>query len=270
MPAEPLVLLYHSIAEVPGDPLRVSPERFGEQLDVLKELTEPVPLRDLAHRGPSPRHVAVTFDDGYADNLTTARPALERRGIPATIFVATGALRSGAEFWWDELERLAPGSRRELGDGFKRLLPEERDEVLTELRESRPGAPDPPPSHRLLTPAELVALADGGLVEIGAHTVTHPRLSELPVEAQEAEIVESRRELEELLGRPVRGFAYPYGEAGDYGYGTVALVKASGFDHACSVGHRVSALPRLEILRKHILDWPADEFERRLSGWLSV
>ena len=54
MPTEPVVLLYHSIAEVPGDPLRVSPERFGEQLDVLEALAEPVPLRSEALlKGPS-------------------------------------------------------------------------------------------------------------------------------------------------------------------------------------------------------------------------
>jgi peptidoglycan/xylan/chitin deacetylase (PgdA/CDA1 family) len=90
--------------------LRVSPRNFAEQMLVLREAANAVSLERLhtmldAEAVP-PRTVVVTFDDGYVDNLIHARPALERSGVPATVFVATGRIGSSDEFWWDELDRL--------------------------------------------------------------------------------------------------------------------------------------------------------------------
>lgn len=108
----PLILLYHRVSGGGPDPwsLAVTPEHFAQHLEVLRGLARPVPLRRLVGelRGgrPSPRSVAITFDDGYADNLYHARPLLERYDAPATVFVASGALGRGREFWWDELERV--------------------------------------------------------------------------------------------------------------------------------------------------------------------
>ncbi len=106
------VLLYHRVADVPTDPfsLSVSPARFAEQLAVLRRHAVPLSLEELVdgiERGGLPRRaVAVTFDDGYRDNLLTAAPLLERHRVPATVFVATGYAEAQREFWWDELERL--------------------------------------------------------------------------------------------------------------------------------------------------------------------
>ena len=50
--------------------------------------------------------VCITFDDGYADNLWNAKPLLEQYEVPTTVFVTTGYISEGKEFWWDELERL--------------------------------------------------------------------------------------------------------------------------------------------------------------------
>jgi peptidoglycan/xylan/chitin deacetylase (PgdA/CDA1 family) len=106
-----VILLYHRVASPALDPqlLCVSPERFEAHLDVLRGY-RPTPLGEMARRAADGedlrRRVSVTFDDGYVDNGTTARPMLEARYIPATVFVATGYADSGREFWWDELERL--------------------------------------------------------------------------------------------------------------------------------------------------------------------
>jgi len=111
-----VVLIYHRVAKLERDPqlLAVTPERFDEHIELLAREYAPVPLASLAEslrRGQVPhRGVAVTFDDGYADSLTHAEPALRRHGVPATVFVSSGYLGGTREFWWDELERvlLAP------------------------------------------------------------------------------------------------------------------------------------------------------------------
>lgn len=106
------VLGYHRIAHLDIDPwnLAVTPESFKSQLDVLRRRFRPVSLRQLRAELVDGRlergSVAVSFDDGYADNLTVAKPLLERFAIPATVFLVTSALESDSEFWWDELARL--------------------------------------------------------------------------------------------------------------------------------------------------------------------
>jgi peptidoglycan/xylan/chitin deacetylase (PgdA/CDA1 family) len=104
-------------------------------------------------------------------------------------------------------------------------------------------------------------------VEIGAHTLTHPSLPALGSEEQRAEIAGSRERLEELTGRPLESFAYPYG---DYDGATVRLVKRSGFRTACTIHeNRLTRLSSPFLLpRFPVRDWPADELERRLAAWL--
>lgn len=106
------VLAYHRVASPPSDPqlLCVAPERFAQQLRALRSVGECVSLRDLvrahaANRLPR-RAIAITFDDGYADNLTVAEPLLRTAAVPATVFVSTGGLAEGHPFWWDEVESL--------------------------------------------------------------------------------------------------------------------------------------------------------------------
>jgi peptidoglycan/xylan/chitin deacetylase (PgdA/CDA1 family) len=113
-----VVLLYHRVAELDADPQRlaVTAAAFEAHLDILRRGAAPLPLAELvrrAHDGSLPaRAVAITFDDGYADNLAVAAPLLDRYGVPATVFIASGAVGDGREFWWDALERLllAPGT----------------------------------------------------------------------------------------------------------------------------------------------------------------
>jgi peptidoglycan/xylan/chitin deacetylase (PgdA/CDA1 family) len=137
----PVILMYHRIADPACDPwaLSVSRVRFEEQMRTLKARRIPLSLGDFVSRlkdGTLPRQaVAVTFDDGYIDNLRVAKPILEAVGIPATVFVTTGYLGKREEFWWDELTRLILG-RRAAGEGVVVIggrscavnLPELRDD----------------------------------------------------------------------------------------------------------------------------------------------
>ncbi|MBW4663196.1 MAG: polysaccharide deacetylase family protein [Chroococcus sp. CMT-3BRIN-NPC107] len=107
-----LILMYHRVADLSPDPFHigVAPQHFAEHLEVLKRYTHLVSLPQLVQavreKKSIDRWVALTFDDGYADNLYTVKPLLERYNIPATFFITTGDLENKREFWWDELERL--------------------------------------------------------------------------------------------------------------------------------------------------------------------
>ena len=321
-----LILLYHRVAELESDPqqLQVSESNFAEHLRILKEIATPISLPELTQGLRSgkvgARSVVVTFDDGAADNLLAAKPILEREDIPATVFVATGYMKTAREYWWDEVERLVlqPGelpstltlafngqlhqwdlsaqtnySRadydahskwnaargdeptlrhqlyRSLIDVLYPLAPAERFEQLDCLKNWAGDATLSRVSHRPLTAEEVKQLAAGGRIEIGAHTVSHSMLSALPASLQRAEIQQSKADLEEILGYPVRSFAYPFGTLSDYTRETVSLVKQLGFDCACSnfkdmvqPGADLFQLPRL-IVR----DWKAEEFSDRVASW---
>jgi peptidoglycan/xylan/chitin deacetylase (PgdA/CDA1 family) len=107
-----LILTYHRIADATADPwgLCVSPGRFSAQLEVLTRGWHLLSVRELTAalaQGSLPdRSVAITFDDGYADNLDEASPALERHRVPATVFLVTGEPAVRRTFWWDELADL--------------------------------------------------------------------------------------------------------------------------------------------------------------------
>jgi peptidoglycan/xylan/chitin deacetylase (PgdA/CDA1 family) len=115
--ARAVVLLYHRVAEPASDPqmLAVSPGNFEAHLQVLQRRATPVSLGDLGRAVEAGRvpdgSVAVTFDDGYADNARSAGPILARQGVPATFYVASGFVGTPHVCYWDALDLmlLRPG-----------------------------------------------------------------------------------------------------------------------------------------------------------------
>jgi peptidoglycan/xylan/chitin deacetylase (PgdA/CDA1 family) len=274
-------LLYHRIAEVENDVWRlcVRPHHFREHLEVLRRhrtvrLDRLKPDLWWSGRGLT---CAITFDDGYADNLHEAQRALKSFGIPATFFIATGYVGGAREFWWDELERLVynspvPASQEgrkvkylELYERLQPLTDEVRSQLLSGIRPSSQER-TPRPSHRTLHEQELAELASDDLFEIGAHTVTHPLLAAQPAEDQFSEVQESKAWLERRLERPVTSFSYPYGGTGHYNAATVHAVRAAGFARACTTTPRdfSSGASPWEIGRLNVPDVCGEEFERLL------
>ena len=104
--------MYHRVADVDSDPwlLCVTSQHFAEHLEVLRKHGYPVQVQQLNQALQDGKRllksIAITFDDGYADNFHNAKPLLERYDIPATVFVVSGHVGQEREFWWDELERL--------------------------------------------------------------------------------------------------------------------------------------------------------------------
>lgn len=298
---ERLVLLYHSISDEARDPfwVRVTSRHFTEQLAALRTIAEIVPLHEIRESGHG-RRVAITFDDGYVDNLEFARPALEQADAPATVFVASDGMHGLPEFWWDRLEHLLldatpkqpmleldmHGSRlradvqtpeareRALQAIWRRIVvrPMADIEAMIDQIAAQLGPEAPCTAHRTMTADEVRALADGGLVDIGGHTRSHTMLSALDPAGQWNEIQGCRTELETVLGRPVMTFAYPFGHAESYRLRTPHLVRKAGFDLACTTEKRAVTrwAHRYRIPRFTIPDWDGEEFARRIAGFFNA
>jgi peptidoglycan/xylan/chitin deacetylase (PgdA/CDA1 family) len=150
-----------------------------------------------------------------------------------------------------------------------RPLPrEERRRMLDEILAWAGIGSEAPPVHRILESEEVSALAEGGLVEIGAHTLSHEMLPAHTVDFQQTEIEKNKVYLENLLGQAVISFSYPFGE---YSRETVSLVREAGFTCACSVIPDVvwRDSDRFLLPRFAVNDWNGEEFEKQLWCWFS-
>ncbi|MBE0581681.1 polysaccharide deacetylase family protein [Devosia sp.] len=295
----PAILMYHRVADLDHDPwdLAVPPALFAAQLQVLSANRSVVPLswlvRRLVEGRPAHRMVAITFDDGYVDVLDTAKPLLEQHDCPATMFLPPDFVGSAAGFWWDTLARLflaapdlptlleldAAGQRRswhlprtsrrivhdEVWALLKSMNPEQRRRALARLIDWAGLPGEAPARDRCMSLPQLQAFSRPGHLDIGAHTMSHPSLSQLNATDQQSEMLRSRQWISEHLGIDPVGLAYPYG---DYDRDSMAAAAATGFPFACTTragairpGDAPYALPRLAIGRLE-----AGAFERLLAG----
>ncbi len=298
-----LILLYHRVTSEKADPyfLNVTPERFTEHLQIIRQRKKATRLTDLARQVEqgrvTPGGIVVTFDDGYADNVHTAKPLLERFDTPATVFVTSGFL-GRQECWWDRLSRLLlggplPGTsvtlsvagkpqtvRSESAEGLLRAVhrlirpadEDTRESVLDELAKWVGDPSRQVAGYRFMTADELVELSRSEMIEVGAHTETHPVLASLSETAERREIVESRAALERVIGRPVTSVSFPYGQRTDYTSRTLHTVRNAGFEQGCTAIPDVvwRRTPQLELPRLWVYNWTGDEFSRHLSSWLGT
>jgi len=266
------VLIFHRVLAQP-DPLfpgEVDAQQFDRICGWLGAWGKVLPLADAVCRlgeGTLPAGaMAITFDDGYADNLEVATPILQRYGLHATFFIATGFL-DGGRMWNDtviEAVRGAVGPALDLRDEFgadfpvrplnsaaarrdlieailpriKYLAPAARDETVARIA-GRSGATLP--GTLMMRSDQVRALHRTGM-GIGAHTRTHPILAGLPAAQARDEIAGGRRALEELLDEPVRLFAYPNGKPErDFSDESVAIVRELGFEAAVTTAWGAAA-----------------------------
>jgi peptidoglycan/xylan/chitin deacetylase (PgdA/CDA1 family) len=300
--APTVVLMYHRVGPEERDlqHLRVRDDRFAEQLGVMRRHADIVPLTDVRRPAKRPR-VAITFDDGYADNLHVGEPILAAHDAPATVFVATAVIEAGRGFWQDQLaalvldgdyraERLAvtiggepveadlrtPDEReqayRAVHRRARRRPPDEIDALLRDLAAQLGADLDALAVPATLKPDEVRELAASRVVDVGSHTLRHPFLSALDRDAQRSEIVDSRPRLEAMSGAPVTTFAYPFGAAEAFDDTSVELAAAAGYELSVTgVAGRVTRFtPPHRVPRRFVGDWDAPTFEHRLRSWLDV
>lgn len=264
----PAILIYHRVLpeQDPLFPSEVHRAQFERQLAWLKTRFNVLPLLEavqLAAQGRLPaRSACITFDDGYADNAEVALPVLQKHGLHASFFIATGFL-DGGRMWNDtviESVRRAQGEaldatslglgRHALGNweqkrqaisaliGQLKYLPmAERLEQVGKVAQLS-GAELP--RDLMMSTPQLRKLHAAGMA-IGGHTVNHPILARLDGAEARREIAQGKAALETSLDAPVRIFAYPNGKPGqDYLAEHVAMVRELGFEAAVSTSWGVS------------------------------
>lgn len=241
------ILMYHRIADVPGERNSLPAGKFAAQLDYLKlygynTITISELYNHFAHKAPLPPHpVILTFDDGYEDNCRVALPMLQEREMKATVFPIANWV--GRENKWENFNH-----------------------QLT----------------RTMNWDELRVWQAAGM-EIGSHTLEHPFLTRCDETRLEQELVESKRILENQLGTNIDFFCYPYGF---FNGSTVTMAQKAGYKGALAIFDNVSiwrqdwfALPRipvssrqplwefaLKVGRFHILFIMLRKLERKVKG----
>jgi len=257
------IFIFHRVLPE-ADPLfpgEIDAKRFDRVCGWVGSMFDVMPLDEAVRRlgaGTLPARAAcITFDDGYADNHEQALPILQRHGLRAIFYIASGFL-DGGRMWndtvieavrratgptfdlrhlgVDELGRFALNdiaARRRAIDqilvAIKHRNPPERA-ALTEAIAQVAGASLP--NDLMMRTEQVRDLRRSGML-IGAHTVSHPILATLDATSARLEIDQGRRALEAIIGEPVRHFAYPNGKPGqDYVEANVAMVRDMGFDSA--------------------------------------
>ncbi len=198
----PRILMYHMISEhLPKNEskfnrLRVEPAEFEKQLIWLKEngfksftLSELVQLENIPEKS-----VVLTFDDGYEDNFTNAFPLLQKYGFKATIYIVLNRFENN---WATD---------------------KDLDKASSELNR-----------EKMLSNEQIKTMLDSGLIEIGSHTLDHVNLPKLNKKEKERQLIESKKQIEEIFDIKCDSFAYPFGF---YDKDSVEIVQNAGYTNA--------------------------------------
>lgn len=299
-----VILIYHRIADVPiaQDPFKlcVSPHNFEQQLQVLREIGQPVSVSDLVvrhHKNQLEKgSISISVDDGFLDVAENGLPLCDKYNVPMTLYVVSGRL--GQSFWWDELQAILDGvdelpskievfktvfetdgcSKTELFSKIysvgRELAPEDIEGQLErlscELFPSDKGEESIIPP-RLMTETELQDFASHPLVDIGAHSIAHRPLQSMSCKDQYKEIAGSVKSVSEVLNQEIRTFSYPFGLWNrDFDASTVEMVKKAGLDHALAAekGTVKPGDDPYRLSRVWVHNWTGEEFRRFLKWWM--
>lgn len=212
-----IVLCYHAVSSNWPAALSVTPESLRSQLrKLVRRGWRGVTFSEAVLGSPNGRTLAVTFDDAFLSVLERARPILQELGLPATVFVPTGFVEHRVRLQWPGIEQWA--------------TTEHADELTC------------------MNWDDLSTLQAAGW-EIGSHTRTHPRLSQLDDDALRSELEASRLEVQQRLERPCSSLAYPYGDVDER---VAAAVREAGYRCAAGLSSSLAELgpyrwPRIGI-----------------------
>lgn len=226
-----MVAFYHRVADTHPNGWSINRGEFQRQLDYFQQRFEPVSLSEVQRRvsesfSAKPT-ITITFDDGYRDNVDFALPLLIERNMPCTYFVSTAHVLDQKPFGHD------------LGEGM--ALP-------------------------INTVKQIREWSDAG-IEMGCHTRNHVDFSKVHDPAERhREIVDAKDELEQITGKKVRHFAFPFGTAKQLTPEAIETVQQAGFEGFCSAfgGYNLVGRDAFHIRRFH-----GDPQFSRLVNWCS-
>lgn len=266
----PRICMYHRFSRQP-EYRKLDLAAFEQHLDEIAKHFKVVSMREVARQlreqgAVEPGLATITVDDGYADFYNIAAPALARRGMPATLFVTTKFVEGESWLWPDRLDyglsrtrepvlRCSKGSWDLSTQGHKaaawqalidicvRSPTPEKHELVSEVTKAlRVELPSRPPlEYAPASVDQLRELCAAGF-EMGAHTCTHPILSQLPATDLESEILGSKLRLEALLDREIVSFCYPNGMPEDINDAAKGVVRSAGFSSAVAAYFRADVL----------------------------
>lgn len=282
--AKYLILCYHRVG-TEGIPYycTLPPAQFEMQMRYLRDHCRVLSLGQMVDELKNPpavceHAVAVTFDDGYSDLYHYALPVLEKYEIPATVYLTTDCIETGEVAWYDRIFLalqvargttlelpLEAGLRLPLGSVSQRIecaarivsilrrTPAAQRKDICALLEQQMNLPADKLAGRMLSWEQVHTMRAAG-VFFGAHTLSHPVLSQLPVEEAERELRESKRVLESRLGEPVLDFAFPFGRPEDCGPLAYEMAARCGYRSAVTTtwghntaGANIHALRRVQL-----------------------
>jgi len=285
----------------------ISAESFDAQMRYVAEHYQPIALHELVRfyregRTPPRRSLAVTFDDGFANNFTVAFPILRRHRVPFTVFVTTSLLDVRGELLWTDrakralylctrtsvvlpldgidvaLDLSSPAARvnacRDVLGRMKRLPPAMRQAALQTVD----GVCGRPPieehereRYEFLSWQQVKQMAEAG-VEFGSHTVSHPILATLDSDALDMELTRSKQRIEAMLQRECYALAYPNGSPADFGVREKTALRQTGYLCGLSLKGTLNDRPDLfELDRVNVgrhLDMPS--FQLAITGVLGT
>jgi peptidoglycan/xylan/chitin deacetylase (PgdA/CDA1 family) len=282
------ILCYHRVG-TEGVPVfsRLPPVVFERQMRYLKNHYRIVPLgqlcRELLGGSDAPPTLAITFDDGYRDLYTYAFPVLQKYSIPATIYLIGKSMQTGEAPWYDRIFVAIgafsdPVLEVELNESreftlsnsvaraaaaweivcYLRSIPDVRRRKWCFDFEQRLHPPALQLEGRMLNWGQVRAMQNGG-VSFGAHTMTHPCVSQLNSTQLQEELVQSREGLEEGLQAAVEDFAYPFGKSSDCSATAEAVLARSGYRSAVTTtaGLNTPGANPFRLRRMQISDDPS-------------
>lgn len=168
--------------------------------------------------------VVFTVDDGWKENKDNVVAVAETYKIPVTIFVTTSPIETGDPYWWTTIQKAYDKKLTIQSVGALKLVPNE--ERIQELERIKPILSN---NRDALTIEEIKTISQSAYVTLGSHTVTHPILTMCSDEKSHHEISESKKTLENWIGKPIEFFAYPNG---NYTEREINTLKSTGFQMA--------------------------------------
>jgi len=259
-----IILMYHKI-DIPSDYFpSLDPEIFQKQIEFIRKKYSIISLEDILNgkiikENKKPKFI-ITFDDGYRCIYKYAYPILKKYNMPATVFLTVESIEKNIPIWTDILAYyIKTTSQRklkirvqhkeylfDLSDETKKLIAlkqlknilkmiddKEREEIMSSLKNKLEVDTPNEEILYMLSWDKIREMAKNN-ISFGSHTMTHPILTRVSLGTAGKEIFESKRIIEEKIGKPVITFAYPNGEAMDFNAQIKNLVKEAGYKVACT------------------------------------